>query len=72
MRLYRYPMMRKDTTIFQISTSGLSLAHQAVGMGDVVFHSRLCNAVEAFARVADDRFSTLDGGTDNQMSRAQE
>ena len=37
----------------EISASGLSLAHQAVGMGDVVFHSRLCNAVEAFARVTD-------------------
>ena len=54
MRLYRYPMMRKDTTIFQISTSGLSLAHQAVGMGEVVFHSCLRNAVEV---VVDDEIS---------------
>ena len=49
-------MMCKDTTFFQISASGLSLAHQAVGMGDVVFHSRLRNAVEV---VVDDEISLV-------------
>ena len=49
-------MMCKDTTFSQISASGLALARQAVGMGEVVFHSCLRNAVEV---VVDDEISLV-------------